>query len=128
MTEGGREGRATSHRREGPGAPESSFLSHVKSDLREVLLFLVLLPLAIWALGEWVLTTRGWAAWSIGVSGAFVALLLLCSYVLRFFPAVLWHSFWSRSRPRRMAQLVLIWAWAAGLLVLVAAGVVALFT
>lgn len=130
VAEGDRMDRPTSRRREGPAAPESppSFLSEVKSDIRGPLTFLVGLPWAVWWLSVWVLGTQGWAAWSIGISGTLVAFVLLLSYVLRFFPGVLWHSFWAHSRSRRVVQLVLIWAWEAALAILFVTCLVALLT
>lgn len=118
----------STHRREGlayvdwppPGVGEL-----VRKNLREAIIIGCSVVLGIsWGVRELVWGT-GTPHPLAGLAATLAALLLAASYLLRSFPAVTRSHWWFRTRPRRIARLVLTYTWMVFFLVLLAAGIVA---
>jgi hypothetical protein len=64
---------------------------------------------------------------ALGVVAAVAGLLVLVSYVLRFFPSALQGDCWYTTRPRRAVRLALDYAWGVFLVAALLAWVASLF-
>ncbi|HEX2892419.1 MAG TPA: hypothetical protein VHO29_00265 [Marmoricola sp.] len=118
--DGGLDGAApTNHRRSGPSAirrpPRDrgpvTFGQVLRANPREVMALVVAALIALtWGVRTAVVGEPAGER-ILGAVGVLGALLLLASYVLRFWRPVLDEDRWSRSRPRRLARFVLLNAW-----------------
>ncbi len=102
------------HRRPGPAAiddPTPSFPKVLLENPREPAMVLLggLAGLA-WGMST-AIAPGPMLRHALGEGAAVAGLLVLVSYLLRFFPAALHGEDWSRTRPRRALRLLLKCAW-----------------
>jgi hypothetical protein len=115
-----------------PTGPDTGVRPRVTTDLKEnprlVLTWALGLPAFVVGGTMQALMADAAGQRLVGVGIAVTAALLIASYVLRYFPGVLHHEWWARSRMRRLANGALLWAWVVLLVGGVMWGLFLLFT
>jgi predicted permease len=99
-----------------PTGPDTGVSPHFTEDFVEnprlVLIWAVGLPAAVFVGVGFALEGADSAGQRLlGAGVAVTAVLLVASFVLRYFPQVLHHEWWGRSRTQQLAKGVLLWAW-----------------